>query len=91
MYSSSLVKCLYDRQKGRAILSIYWSEYWKLLSALKEVAVFWRAVFSVFDSEETKMANHTAKLNIKSKARYRKPSKRFTDLPEGENLQLFWQ
>jgi integrase len=36
------------------------------------------------------MANRTAKLYIRSKAGYRKPGKRLTDLPEGENYQLFW-
>ena len=36
------------------------------------------------------MANRTAKLYIRSKAGYRKPPKRLTDLPDGENFQLFW-
>jgi len=36
------------------------------------------------------MANRTVKFDIRSKAWYRRPGKRLTDLPEGENFQLFW-
>jgi hypothetical protein len=48
------------------------------------------AIFSVFSTEETQMANRTVKFDIRSKAWYRRPGKRLTDLPEGENFQLFW-
>jgi integrase len=36
------------------------------------------------------MANRTAKLYVRSKLGYHKPSKRLADLPDGENYQLFW-
>jgi hypothetical protein len=36
------------------------------------------------------MANHTATLYIRRKAGYCRTPKKLTDLPEGENYQLFW-